>query len=116
MKTIFFSLAIMLVSSINAFCATTTNPASIGNNDPEIKSIVIKTDESNLADLQKMAADFDKAHQVRECEISLTATVKMGALSVEIGVTVSAESCTEATKLAMEGLSDAKKAIMSAWY
>ena len=116
MKTIFFSLAIMLFSGINAFCGESLNVVKTDKEETILKSIVIKTDESNIADLQKMAANFDAAHQVKECEISLTATVKMGFVEVGISVTVSAPTCTEATNLAIDGLSDAKKAVLAAFY
>jgi hypothetical protein len=116
MKTIFFSLAIMLFSGINAFCGESLNVLKTDKEETVLKSIVIKTDESNIADLQKMAADFDAAHQVKECEISLTASVKMGFVEVEISVTVSGSTCTEAASLAVQGLSDAKKAVLAAFY
>ena len=116
MKTIFFSLAIMLFSGINAFCGESLNVLKTDKEETILKSIVIKTDESNIADLQKMAADFDAAHQVKDCQISLTASVKMGFVEVEISVTVSGSTCSEAASLAVQGLSDAKKAVLAAFY
>jgi predicted signal transduction protein with EAL and GGDEF domain len=113
MKTVFFSLAIMLFSSINAFCGEPTNNAQNGKGETTIKSVVIKTDESNLADLQKMASDFDATYQVKECSITLTGSVNLAVVEISISVTVTAATCSEAATLAAQGLSDAKKAVLN---
>lgn len=112
----FFSMAVLLMSSFSAFCGVPAINLNPGDGETKIESIVIKTDESNLEDLQKMAADFDKTHQIKECQITLNANVKMGIVEVGISVTVSAATCSEATNLALQGLSDAKRAVMNSFY